>query len=263
MNILPTYNTIFLPIKIIFIIVFFLCTKRLKKLLIVLILVIVLLIALFIINDLNSLSFFNYYLNINTYLGSNLKTDYINTKTTLNKKIYIGDSRTVGMYFALYGGTNDFVFEEKENIIWYAKVSKGFNWFSKEAMPKIEKYLNNDNYDVIMLMGTNDLYDTNIAIKYIEIIQDFANRFHDSNFIVISVNPINDLNAAQKGYFVNDSDVIKFNEVYKNSINSTNQKNLSYCDTYSFIKDNFISQDGIHYDKETYKKIFELTQNCM
>ena len=190
--------------------------------------------------------------------------DYSKTeKAEFLKKVYIGDSRTVGMYNAIYGGNDNFISITNDQEIWYAKVSAGYNWFINDAIKQIDYYLLKGNYEFIFLMGANDLYNAKLADNYIGIIGDYANNYSKSSFIYVSVNPINDTLSLNHGYSVINKNVVDFNNNLIQSINNLKIKNISYCDTYKSVISDYVTGDGLHYNAQTYKKIYNIIDTCL
>ena len=188
-------------------------------------------------------------------------TDKLNS--SLGTVMYIGDSRTVGMYYSLYGGSGSNIYNTKGNEFWYAKVAMGYNWFVNTAMPQITSRLKNNNYNVIILMGANDLGNANTANSYVKKVSELATTYPNSNYVVVSVNPINDSKASRNGYSVKNSHVIAFNNKLQSAVSSLNKKNVIYCDTYKSIISDYVATDGIHYNSKTNKKIYNLVNGCL
>ena len=193
--------------------------------------------------------------------GDNLAFDY--EKNKRDSIFFIGDSRTVGMYNAIHGGTGNIISINTDEEIWFAKVSASYNWFLNDALKQIDSYINNDNYTFLILMGANDLYNANLAKNYINIIGEYAKNYSNSRFIFVSVNPINDELSINHGYSVVNQNVVDFNNKLNETINDLNLSNLLYCDTYSYIINDYETSDGLHYNASTYKKIYNLINECL
>lgn len=181
-------------------------------------------------------------------------------EAAISKTMFIGDSRTVGMYFSLYSDSySNTINKSVNNELWYASVGKGYSWFSSTAMPYIKSKLSAANYNVVIIMGANDLYNSNIASNYVEQIKSLSELYPNSKYIMVSVNPIEDNKSKSNGYSVTNSQVIAFNKKLKSA---TANSNASYCDTYSSISQNFSTTDGLHYASSTSKQIYSLINNC-
>lgn len=150
--------------------------------------------------------------------------------------IYIGDSRTIGMYNSI---------KAKDNEYFIAEIGKGYNWLINEGISKIDNIITNtnyDNYNLVFMFGVNDLGNFN---KYIELYNDFINnKYKYYNLYFCTVNPVIDgmSNATT-------NDVLFFNEKLSTLIN---------INTYDEIADTFNAPDGLHYDNITYKKIYNI-----
>lgn len=159
--------------------------------------------------------------------------------------IFIGDSRTLGMERAV-GNNNDY---------WIAKSGEGYQWFKDTALSKLNTILqeNKDtHYNIFINLGVNDIDN---ADKYKQEFQTLANKLKNHNIIIVSVNPL-DETRYKKTYISNDK-IEKFNQ----TISTTS--NVTYCDTYNKIKNNFSTDDGLHYTSNTYKKIYQEMKNCL
>ena len=157
----------------------------------------------------------------------------------------IGDSRMVGLC-----GYN---FYKETNGTCIAKVGIGYNWLVTEAISEVNS-LDFDKKEYIAVnLGVNDLYNiNNYVTKYEELINTF---WKDSKVILVSINPTKDV------YNHLNKEIDEFNSKIK-ELNK--YKNVIYCDTASILKnEGFLSNDGLHYEKETSKKIFNKILECM
>ena len=151
--------------------------------------------------------------------------------------IFIGDSRIVGMEQALSE-------REKENIKFIAEVGVGIKLLQtvENQIQEIIKENEEMQWIIICNLGVNDLDN---AEKYAKIYQEMSEKYAD--FHVVSVNPVIENNTH---YATNDK-IKTFNDLIQ-------QQDFSYIDTNSQIINDFQSIDGLHYSKETYKKIFQI-----
>ena len=157
--------------------------------------------------------------------------------------VIIGDSRTVGMKSAVGKNAN----------VWSAKVGKGLSWMKSTGVPAVESAIN-ANTDVVILMGVNDVRNLSYTDKYVSYINEKAAAWTalGANVYYVSVNPMAFETRSYPGIT---------NELIE-SWNARMQQGLSeevhYIDTYSQILGNVQSNDGIHYNKTTYKTIYTL-----
>lgn len=165
-------------------------------------------------------------------------SDTSTTKTTKTCYIFLGDSRFVGM-------NNAVNITRLPNFYVVANVSQGYKWLEETALDEINNIKDNTNYDkyiIICNLGVNDLGNIN---KYIDILP----LFYEDNTVLywVSVNPTIDKLATVKCH-----NIEVFNEKLKKVIPET-----YWIDTYNYlITDGFKSNDGVHYDNETYTKLF-------
>ena len=183
-----------------------------------------------------------------------------------NYTIHIGDSRTVGMCIAITGDSSNCQLNSGGpkyygNDIFIAQGSMGYDWFSSNAVSVVNSILSsnpNSRYNIVSYMGVNFLLsDIN---KYIPLYNNLANStWNDHNFVVVSVNPVDEVKESTYGYSTKNKDIQSFNSKLKSGINN----NIKYCDTYNSLINNFSTSDGLHYTSSTYSNIYQLVQNCI
>lgn len=174
-------------------------------------------------------------------LAGRLRT---NLKQLSGKKtsgiIFVGDSRTEGMRDAI--GEDD-----KKKFI--CKVGEGLAWLKNTAYEQLkdmcDKY---PDYYVVFNFGINDLGVDN----YISYYKNTIEKNIKNKIIHMSVNPIDQAKAKSAGYTDITNDLIKsFNIKYKEYAGN------SYLNTFNYLlKEGFNASDGIHYDNNTYKKLY-------
>lgn len=182
--------------------------------------------------------------------GNNNTTDNTENTNTLNVttdyNIFIGDSRTVGMKLSV---------TESKKDKWICKESVGYKWFMDTASKELKEYLKenkNKQYNIFINLGVNDI--DNIE-SYKSTFSSLGETLKKHNVIIVSVNPINE--ELWKSQYISNNKIEEFNK----KISTTS--NVVYCDTYSKIKDNFSTTDGLHYKASTYKKIYKEMKNCL
>ena len=189
--------------------------------------------------------------------GTRENVCYDNNNTSTNKydkTIYVGDSRTVGMKDAV---------DESSNEEYIAAVGMGYTWFNNTAQNEIKTKLSSDaKRNVVINMGTNDLTSSSTASSYVSLYKKLSNDYKDTNFIVLSVTQIED--SKNTDYTsVNNNLVIEFNKKLKEGLNGSGSSNLKYCDIYEKLdKNGYSTTDGIHYNNDTYKKIYQYIKEC-
>ena len=157
------------------------------------------------------------------------------TTNNVSKRIFIGDSRTVGMRNAV----------NSSDDTWSCLESIGLKWMKETGFPAIKNQIGNGSA-VIILLGVNDL--GNVS-QYASYVNDLYNQYANNGdyFYFVFVNPTNG-NYAQL-----DSNIKTFNQKIKSSLNSK----IKFIDTYSYlVSDGFKTADGLHYTNDTYKKIY-------
>lgn len=170
--------------------------------------------------------------------------------STKDYTIFVGDSRTVGMCQTVRVGTS-----EDCSI---AKDGANYNeWLStNETLGRIKsKLTEHPNSNVVINMGVNDYGNID---KYITLYNKLSSDYPKARFVIVSVTHVDD----SKTRFVKNKDIENFNSKMKNGLNS----NITYCDIYSYIKNNYSKYtdgEGVHYDKETYTAIYKEIKKCL
>lgn len=174
-------------------------------------------------------------------LAGRLRT---NLKQLSGKKtsgiIFVGDSRTEGMRDAI--GEDD-----KKKFI--CKVGEGLAWLKNTAYKQLKEMCDKyPDYYVVFNFGINDLGVDN----YISYYKNTIEKNIKNKIIHMSVNPIDQAKAKSAGYTDITNDLIKsFNIKYKEYAGN------SYLNTFNYLlKEGFNASDGIHYDNNTYKKLY-------
>lgn len=164
----------------------------------------------------------------------------ISRKLNDGRVIWVGDSRFVGMENA----------KKTDKDIYIAKESQGYDWFTDTAIAQVnDKVKKGDT--IVFGLGINDLDNVD---KYVDKLNELKkNEWKAYKVIVLSVNPVND----EKSSNVKNEQIEKFNE----TISSKLIGGIEYLNTYLQIKDGMVSDDGVHYDKTTYEKIYDIVRS--
>ena len=142
----------------------------------------------------------------------------------VERKIFIGDSRTVDMMNAT-----------QAEGVWSCKVSMGYDWMVSEGVPAIEPYID-ANTAIIILLGVND--PGNIA-GYITYTNQKAAEWAalGATTYYVSVGPV----TADP--YVTNADIEAFNAALQ-----ANLIGVNYIDIYTYLTTNgFSTVDGTHY----------------
>lgn len=159
--------------------------------------------------------------------------------------IFIGDSRTVAYKEIVNLDNYDFV-------TFIAEVGKGFDWFNKIALEKLNTRFNTTDlkYNVVLNLGINDLQNIDKYIKYYnKLVLDNPNH----NFFVVSVNKVDTEKMIKNGYNkLENRQIEEFNNELKKSLSDK----IHFIDTYSYFENkNLDTTDGLHYTNETSTEI--------
>lgn len=177
-------------------------------------------------------------LNSQIYRSSDSSFEDGNDEKEQHRTIFVGDSRTVGMY--MYAPYN-------KNEYWSAKDSKGYNWMVKSGIPGMEDLIR-ENTDIVILMGVNDLGN---VTKYTDYINKKAQEWKEkgARTFFVSVNPVVDSKSPN----AKNSHIESFNTYVRENL-----EGVHYIDVYNRIRSSFGSPDGIHFDGPTYREIYRI-----
>lgn len=155
-------------------------------------------------------------------------------KASINRVVYIGDSRTEGLRDVNSDSKNTFI----------CLSSMGYDWMLSAAFPQAESYASSGTAFVI-LMGVNDLYHQN---SYISAINQKAAEWKKKGAVVYfaSVGPV------QNDPYTSNSEIESFNRALKNGLSS----DVGYIDLYGELnKSGYQTVDGTHYTNAVSKNI--------
>lgn len=155
-------------------------------------------------------------------------------KASINRVVYIGDSRTEGLRDVNSDSKNTFI----------CLSSMGYDWMLSTAFPQAESYASSGTAFVI-LMGVNDLYHQN---SYISAINQKAAEWKKKGAVVyfVSVGPV------QNDPYTSNSEIESFNRALKNGLSS----DVGYIDLYGELnKSGYQTVDGTHYTNTVSKNI--------
>ena len=155
-------------------------------------------------------------------------------KASINRVVYIGDSRTEGL--------RDVNSDSKNTFICLSSI--GYDWMLSTAFPQAESYASSGTAFVI-LMGVNDLYHQN---SYISAINQKATEWKKKGAVVYfaSVGPV------QNDPYTSNSEIESFNRALKNGLSS----DVGYIDLYGELnKSGYQTVDGTHYTNTVSKNI--------
>lgn len=155
-------------------------------------------------------------------------------KASINRVVYIGDSRTEGLRDVNSDSKNTFI----------CLSSMGYDWMLSTAFPQAESYASSGTAFVI-LMGVNDLYHQN---SYISAINQKAAEWKKKGAVVYfaSVGPV------QNDPYTSNGEIESFNRALKNGLSS----DVGYIDLYGELnKSGYQTVDGTHYTNAVSKNI--------
>ncbi len=155
----------------------------------------------------------------------------------ISRYIFVGDSRYVGM--RKFAQSND---------IFIAENAQGYD-FLMSKLETIRQYADNNSVLIIGL-GVND-YGVNYK-KYISIMNELADTL-ECNVYYMLINPVEEEKEIPYGYTVYNEMIDKYNMLMRAGFSDR----VKIIDSNTYLKENgFSTVDGLHYDDNTYNKIY-------
>lgn len=157
------------------------------------------------------------------------------------KYIFVGDSRYVGM---AANKTSSDVFICEKGVGRY---------FLQKHMNDIVM-LSDSNTKIIVGLGVNDVSTANVEM-YVSLLNELNEKTSAKVYYML-VNPVNEDKCRRSGYTsIKNSNINTFNSKMIASLSDTD---IKIIDTNTFLNDEgFNTGDGLHYDDETYTKIYQ------
>ena len=154
--------------------------------------------------------------------------DKDNNDNNINKYVFVGDSRYVGMS-AYKEDTDTFI----------AKNNMGYSYL-EEQMSLIKQSCDK-NTALIIGLGVNDL------------------KYSREKYIT-TINSMADKKEVSYGYSVENNTINEFNKAMKAELTS----GVHIIDTNSYLQSQgYVTVDGLHYDNDTYKLIYDYIKEAI
>lgn len=174
---------------------------------------------------------------------------YLGKKGVLQKakRIFVGDSRTVGLQAAV-----------DNSDIYIAKWGQGYDWFSQTGRNRLEKELAEYPCSAVILnLGVNDMGNVE---SYVREYQELQADYPKARFYFMSLNPVEETFLRASGYSGRDNASIEvFNDRMKQVFGSF------YINTYDWmIEQEYVldlphghgTTDGLHYIDIVYQMLY-------
>lgn len=151
-----------------------------------------------------------------------------------NDWTWIGDSRTVGMAQCV-------------DINSLAESAIGLDWFLENS----DTIYNMRNQTIVINLGINDIEN---AYNYVDVFNNMPDDFTQNNCIyIMAVNPVDEEKETAYGYSSSNASIQQFNNIMRSNL----RNDYFFLDTYDYlVSDGFDTIDGVHYDANTYIKIY-------
>ena len=156
--------------------------------------------------------------------------------------ILVGDSRFVQMQNSV--GEN--------SCTWIAETGKGYKWFSENAVAQIDSCVGKGS-KILINLGVNDLGNSQ---KYLTLVNSKAEEWVDKGAQVYyaSVNPV------RENPYVTEEQVENFNSQMQDGLSA----DVTWIDSHSYLCSiEYQSPDGLHYNKETSRNLYDYYMSCL
>ena len=165
------------------------------------------------------------------------ETAHTEPKATDELRIWVGDSRTLGMERALDGSTPD---------VFIGAAGEGYDWFAADGLPQLLSAMKAHPLSpVIFNLGVND-YD-NLS-RYLALYQSLQKEHPAARFYFLSVNPIDPARCQN----ITNEEISDFNAQLQELAGDM------YIDSYTWMRANDIqTKDGIHYEEDDYRALYK------
>ena len=177
-----------------------------------------------------------------------------------NNTMFIGDSEV-----ALMCGSNYYNICKTEESLYEGGV--GCDYLEK-IKPEVNEMIKSKEYNIVIILGFNGAGKTESSGKsfaescFARVSKLAQNDWKNQSIIYVSVNPCDDVNAANNGMYITNTAINSFNKTMKSKINSSKLSNMKFCDTNSKVNIKEIdSGDGGHYTKSGAQKIYNIIKN--
>ncbi len=104
------------------------------------------------------------------YAFTMLAVMFASTTASYANTVFIGDSRTVGIYDTLHGTSTanktNINVTDPDGTTWSCKVGMGLRWMKDTGVPQVEDKIG-EGTDVVILMGVNDVADAYTVNNYL------------------------------------------------------------------------------------------------
>lgn len=181
------------------------------------------------------------------------------SSSTNSSLVLIGDSRVVQTYEYLSGDWGNQAnysgggVHTADATTFVAEGGKGLSWLKQTGIPASKSYFDAGKTVVIML-GVNDIKTPNIANSYASYINSNIDSWTSkgSKVYFAAVTPCNGNYESFNSYISN------FNSTLKSSLSNK----VCWIDTDTYIRrQGYQTVDGLHYNQDTYLKIYNYIKN--
>lgn len=176
---------------------------------------------------------------------------------------FVGDSRTVGLQYALGSlapSNVDFVCKGMQGLDWFRQV--GY----RELVNKLSSQPTNTKKAVIINLGVNDMSNINAYVTYMRRVSENLKKSYNCEMYYLSVNPLNSVMIRNYGGAARtEAQVASFNKTIYQQLCSGSNRAFIYINTctnlqkygWSSNRYNAGIYDGLHYSNETTLRIYD------
>lgn len=177
-------------------------------------------------------------------------TGRADTIPSSRRVIFVGDSRTVGMYMSVNGGAVDRVFRtDDDGDLWVARTGAGIDWLRFVGVPGMEPKID-ANTDIVFFTGINDEGYSDFASQYATYLNKEAAVWAGlgARTYFISVMPV------RRNYAGISNDLIR---QHNEELIENFSQDITYIDLATPFEGHLLFADDVHYLPDTYSTAYE------
>jgi len=196
-----------------------------------------------------------------------------------DRMVLIGDSRTLGMYQALYGeavvSETAVVKKDSRGNWWVARNGGAYNWFANIGVGKADPYVSSKTA-VVILLGVNDcisfwgtkdpVLGSSDTDHYATLINRKAAQWTRKGAVVYyaTVAPVgartgSNTYTSPSGKKVTNATLEAWNARMRQKLSS----NVHIIDVYDALSSNYATYDNLHYNDPTYRRMFDIVRRSV
>lgn len=197
--------------------------------------------------------------------GSTVPGEVIETRAELERDpaqpaeyILLGDSRTVGMYWAVSGdrSSETAMVLVNDSVVWDARSGMGMDWMKETGEPAMRPYVGSGTR-IAVLMGVNDIGGNYSADSYVSWLNEEAEEWEAKGAAVsyVLVNPVNE-SLRPAAATLSNKDIDAWNAEVTSGLSDSIARIDLHTDLVNHW-DDIVWHDWLHYESPTNLVLYE------